>query len=291
LGDKYPSRFGEHTERTLQDCLKQLYTALVEPIAPMLEGDHLIVVPHGVLHQVPFQALWSGDSYLLDRFSISYAPSASLYSVLQGSTGRLHKESLVLGIPDQLAPEISNEVAVVAENLPGARVFLGEDATVERLQSLGSQSQIVHIATHGTFRQDNPMFSSIQLGGSRLTLLDLYDLKLEAELVVLSGCSTGLHRVETGDELMGLTRGLLYAGARSVLVTLWDVGDKSTLAFMKSFYRLLQSKRNRAQALASAMKELRSEYPSPYHWAPFVLIGGYDSAEAPLLSAADLDAS
>jgi CHAT domain-containing protein len=131
----------------------------------------------------------------------------------------------------------------------------------------------VHIATHGFFRQDNPMFSAIQLGGSRLTLFDLYQLELGAELVVLSGCGTGLNVVESGDELIGLTRGLLYAGARSAMVTLWDVHDHSTAEFMSIFYRQLAHQGNRARAARLAMLELRETCPHPYYWAPFVLVG------------------
>ena len=123
------------------------------------------------------------------------------------------------------------------------------------------------------------MFSAIQLGDSQLSLFDLYHLELSAELVTLSGCGTGLNVVVGGDELLGLVRGLLYAGAEAVLVTLWDVNDKSTAEFMKVFYELLQTTPNKASALQGAMQRLRESYPHPYYWAPFVLIGKYFSSE------------
>ena len=117
------------------------------------------------------------------------------------------------------------------------------------------------------------MFSGIRLGDSFLTLYDLYRLKLPVELVTLSGCSTGLNVVAAGDELIGLVRGLLSAGARSLLLTLWDVNDRSTTEFMKAFYRRLSNRPDRALAVREAMIEVREHYPNPYFWAPFILVG------------------
>src|SRR5262249_50082711 len=123
------------------------------------------------------------------------------------------------------------------------------------------------------FRQDNPLFSGIRLGTSYLTLLDLYRLRLPAELVTLSGCATGLSVVAGGDELLGLVRGFLSSGSGSLLLTLWDVYDTTTTCFMKSFYSRLKQCHDKALALRSAMLELRREYPHPYYWAPFLLVG------------------
>jgi CHAT domain-containing protein len=161
----------------------------------------------------------------------------------------------------------------VADALPDARLFLGAEANEDALRRWGPESRFVHIATHGMFRYDNPMFSSLQLGGSRLSLFDLYQLELSAELVTLSGCGTGLNVVEGGDELMGLVRGLLYAGAQAALVTLWDVNDRTTEEFMTCFYRQLPTAAGKAEALRGAMQEVRQKYPHPFYWAPFVLVG------------------
>lgn len=132
-----------------------------------------------------------------------------------------------------------------------------------------------NLAAHGLFRRDNPLFSAIRLFDSRLTLLDLYHLPLSAELVVLSGCSTGLNVVIGGDELLGLMRGVLLAGAHGVMVSLWDVKDISTAQCMERFYRYLLCGSHKAAALQRAMQELREEYPHPYFWAPFLLAGRY----------------
>jgi CHAT domain-containing protein len=117
------------------------------------------------------------------------------------------------------------------------------------------------------------MFSGIRLGSSYLNVYDLYQLELEAELVTLSGCATGLNVVAAGDELLGLIRGLLYAGAQSLLLTLWDVNDRSTTEFMSSFYKALQNGESTTSALRIATAELRQNYPHLYYWAPFLLIG------------------
>lgn len=128
------------------------------------------------------------------------------------------------------------------------------------------------------------MFSSIRLGGSELSLFDLYQLQLSAELVTLSGCGTGLNVIVGGDELLGLVRGLLYAGAHSVLGTLWDVNDETTALFMKTFYERLRLAPDRAEAVRHAMRSLRETHPHPYHWAPFVLTGSAGGHGDPFVS-------
>ena len=118
------------------------------------------------------------------------------------------------------------------------------------------------------------MFSAIRLGDGYLTLPDLYSLDLDVDLVTLSACATGLSLVSDGDELLGLVRGLLRAGARSSLVTLWDVRDRETAEFMPLFYRhLVRTEGAREQALRAAMLEMRTRHPNPYYWAPYTLVG------------------
>src|SRR6185503_4642246 len=173
---------------------------------------------------------------------------------------------------DPAAPEILEEVHEVASVLPRAEVFIGSEATESVLREKSSHARFLHIATHGSFRQDNPMFSSISLRDSQLSLFDLYQLDLPAELVTLSGCGTDLNVVVGGDELMGLKRGLLYAGAQAVLLTLWDVNDQSTAEFMKLFYDRLLHTGNKAAALQHAMSEIRRSYSHPFYWAPFILV-------------------
>jgi len=263
----------QRIEEAVAAHLQELYRTLIEPFRDRLIGEHLVFVPHGFLHYVPFHALHDGEAHLIDRFTISFAPSAEVFHLCSIKETACEDSSLVLGVADQRAPHILEEARAVAESLPNPTLLLGEDANVRALRQHGAKSRIVHIATHGIFRRDNPMFSAIQLGTDRLSLFDLYDLRIGAELVVLSGCGTGLGAVLGGEELVGLTRGLLYAGARSALVTLWDVNDVSTTAFMRLFYQHLDAGHERAAALRQAMRDLRKSYPNPYYWAPFVLVG------------------
>jgi CHAT domain-containing protein len=176
-------------------------------------------------------------------------------------------------VPDDRAPFITGEVEAVARLLPQAELRIGAEASIAALRTLGRDARFVHIATHGRFREDNPLFSGIRLGDQYLTLHDLYGLRLPADLITLSGCGTGLNVVAAGDELRGLVRGLLAAGARSLLVSLWDVNDRSTAEFMKLFYTALGAGRNKAAALRVAATELRRQYEHPHYWAPFVLVG------------------
>ncbi|MBI4874938.1 MAG: CHAT domain-containing protein [Acidobacteria bacterium] len=275
MGPRHVRAFHGQLLANTQAHLRDLHRQLIQPILDDLRAEHLIVAPHGFLHYLPFHALLDGTRSLGDRFSISYTPSASVYYLCCTKKVRAGDHSLVLGVPDPSAPHIQDEVNAVASSLPHAEVFLGAEATQDLLRYKGADSRYVHIATHGFFRQDNPMFSSIRLGNSQLSLFDLYQLNLSSELVTLSGCGTGLNVVVGGDELLGLVRGLLYAGAQGVLVTLWDVNDQSTAEFMKRFYRQLGTCKNKAVALQKAMQEIREAYPHAYYWAPFVLVGKY----------------
>jgi CHAT domain-containing protein len=224
---------------------------------------------------VPFHALFDGQKYVIDDYEVSYAPNASIYSVCAEKKVNTSGPALLMGVPDEKAPLISQEIESLNAILPLAHIFLGASATDGVLKREGPGSRIVHIATHGYFRQDSPMFSSIRLGTSYLSLYDLYQLRLPVELVTLSGCATGLNVVAAGDELIGLARGLFQAGAQSLLLSLWDVHDASTAEFMKAFYSRLSAGAQRAAAVREAMLQVRERYPHPYQWAPFVLMGMY----------------
>ena len=273
LDPQYVATFSQALLESTEAHLQSLYQELVAPIRHLLDLRHVVFVPHGLLHYVPFHALHDGESYLLDRFTISYAPSASVYAHCQTKPVNNAGDSLILGVPDERTPAIREEVEALAQILPNARLFLGEEATEDVLQTYGTRSKSVHIATHGYFRQDNPMFSSIRLGTSHLSLYDMAHLQLPVELAVLSGCATGLNVITPGDELMGLVRGLLQAGAQSLVLSLWDVHDDSTKEFMVEFYKQLQNGRSKAKAMQTASIGLREDRPHPYHWAPFLLIG------------------
>src|SRR5580692_9068277 len=273
LDPQYVVTFNQLLLESTQAHLTSLYQELIAPIRHLLNVRHLVFVQHGLLHYVPFHALHDGESYLIDRFSISYAPSASIYAHCQTKAANTAGHSLIFGVPDERTPAIRTEVNALAQILPDAKLFMGDEATEDVLRTYGPRSKSVHIATHGYFRQDNPMFSSIRLGSSQLSLYDMAHLQLPVELVVLSGCATGLNVVTPGDELMGLVRGLLQAGAQSLVLSLWDVNDDSTKEFMVEFYTGLQQGHSKADAMQIASIRLREHCPHPYYWAPFLLIG------------------
>ncbi|HMC31279.1 MAG TPA: CHAT domain-containing tetratricopeptide repeat protein [Candidatus Angelobacter sp.] len=276
LGEDYIRPLEKSFLEATQAHLEELYSFLIEPVREQLKAEHLIIVPHAFLHYLPFHALSDGQRYLIDDFSISYAPSSSIFAVCQekqppASTGG----TLVLAVPDARAPYIAEEARFVAEAMGSSRLFVGPEATEEQLRKFGPESRFIHIATHGYFRQDNPMFSSIRLGNSLLSLFDLYQLQFDAELVTLSGCGTGMNVVIGGDELIGLVRGLLYAGAQTLMVSLWEVHDQSTAEFMGDFYRNYKISANKANALRMAVMKLKEKHRHPYYWAAFALVGKF----------------
>ncbi len=272
FGSTYVEEFMDVINDASSASLRGLFDELIDPIRDLLQQRrHLVVVPHGFLHYVPFHALVDGERYLVDDFSISYAPSASVYYLSCDKRGSRHNESLVLGVTDAERPQLLEEVQAAADVLPSARLFLGEEASQEALRVHGRESRIVYVAARTSFRRDNPMFSAIELGDSQLSLFDLYNLRLRADLFVLSGCS--MTATGDGDELVGLTRGLLYAGARSVLVDLWQASDQSRLALMRSFLASVTKGSPPSGALRRAMQEVRELYPHPFYWAPYVLVG------------------
>jgi CHAT domain-containing protein/tetratricopeptide (TPR) repeat protein len=255
--------------------LRALFQELLAPVWPAVRGRHLLVVPHGVLHYVPFHALYDGERHVVDTSTVSYAPSASVYARCHSLPPVQAQGALVMGVPDAKTPFIEMEAKAVAAALPGARLFLGADATEQILRAHGGDSRFVHIASHAYFRPGSPMFSALQLSDTHLNVHDLYHLRMPAELVTLSGCATGAGLTTGGDELLGIARGLFCAGARALLVSLWDVHDQSTATSMASLYGRIVAGTAPAQALREVMIELRAEHPHPFYWAPFVLMGKF----------------
>jgi CHAT domain-containing protein len=262
-----------HAYRATVAHLTLLYSELIAPLRPQLSTRHLVIVPHSILHYLPFQALHDGEAFLADSFDISYSPSAAVYALCNARRTTSENASLVLGVPDVHAPMIREEAEAVHKVLPNSELFLGEAANHQVFLERAKRSRIIHVATHGSFRPDNPMFSGVRLGDGYLYLYELQNMQLSAELLTLSGCATGLNVVAEGDELLGLIRGALYAGARSLLLTLWEVNDRSATSFMTAFYRRLVTARSKAEALTLAAHEVRESHPHPYHWAPFVVVG------------------
>jgi tetratricopeptide (TPR) repeat protein len=273
LGQDY---LNAHSARILEDTqrhLKSLYDALWEPLAAEVRTPQLTIVPHGLLHFLPFHAFFDGAHYLIDRFEIAYAPSASVLRYCAENADVMDASPLIVGVADELAPMVDEEVRLLGTMFAGGRVLAGDAATRAAFSQAARTASFIHIATHANFRQDNPMFSSFKLADGYVTALDLFSMTCETNMVALSGCQSGLAEVSGSDDLLGLIRGFLYAGARSLLLSLWSVNDQTTAMLMGEFYREWTGGVNRAKALQNAMILVRRTHPHPFHWAPFILVG------------------
>jgi len=276
LGEAHAERFGAFIESTLRSYFERLHDLLILPVADRLDGKRVRIVPHGLLHGLPFHAFESGGSALVERCSISYAPSLAAMGLLSRGRPRSTSPPLVLGVPDHSAPLIRHEVNAVRRHLGNARVFRGRKATREALRLSEKSPDLLHVACHGFYSEDGPWSSGLRLGDAWLSLPDLYAMKGTARLVVLSGCETGRGTVYSGDEWVGLVRGFLQAGARSVVASLWEVHDRCTVDLMEDFYGGLAGGLPVAEALAVAQRNARRKDGMPLHWAPFVVIGDPD---------------
>ncbi len=266
----------------LQESSRRLYNRLFQPLERFLKKRSLIVVPHGVLHYLPMNALHDGRGWLIDRYRMRVMPSAGAIRYLnKGKSGRTGGV-LVFGNPDLGDPGLDlvyaeQEARAIGHIRPGSRLFLRKDATEAALRQYGNDYRYLHLATHGRFDPKAPLRSALLLvPDSRynglLSVDKLYSLELDADLVTLSACETGLSKIANGDDLVGLTRGFLYAGSRSIVASLWKVDDRATAELMTCFYKALLSK-EKAEALREAQLETRKKYPHPYYWASFQLTG------------------
>jgi CHAT domain-containing protein/tetratricopeptide (TPR) repeat protein len=258
---------------SVQACLQDLYEALFAPIATQVAGRKLIIIPFDLLHSVPFQALYDGKNYLIDHHELVLMPSARLYAWATSKPAPKLERALMVGAADAIAPQITAEIEAISQLFPQGECLTGSEATLERLAAAAPESDLVHIASHAVFRQDNPLFSALKLADGWLNFYDICKLRLPASLVTLSGCSTGANDVYAGDEILGLVRGFLAAGATSLVVSLWAVNDGATAQLMTAFYQQLQAGVAPRPALREATLATRRDYEHPYFWAPFVLIG------------------
>jgi CHAT domain-containing protein len=258
----------------MDGVLERLGAVLLEPMAEQLDGRSLVIVPHGNLHDVPFAALRLRGRYLVELSACSSAPSGLVYSLLRARRSRASGPPLVVGVGDDSIPRVRQEAREIAALFPGSRLLLGRQAGREAFAREAAGRRLVHIATHGLFRPAQPTLSALMMADGWLTLHDVFSLKLNAELVTLAACHSARSHVGAGDELMGLARGFLHAGAASVLVGQWAVDDASARRLMTSFYRAHAAGSSKTEALRRAMLEEMSRRPHPYYWAPFGIVGG-----------------
>ncbi len=253
----------------------ELATALLGPFREVLGAyPSLIIVPYGAAHLLPFQALpWEGEP-LIANHTLSYLPSTSALQYLRRlSEEKLPDRILTVGNPMSMSyrtplgdrtiaqpplPASATEAAYVANLFPRGQALIGGEAAKSTVSEQMVNYPLLHFATHGHLSETDPLSSSILLAnGESLTLQEMMGMRLDADLIVLSACRTGLGKTTGGDDVLGLARGILSAGARAALVSLWPVDDDSTSLLMGAFYRRAQAGDDLVTALAGAQNELR----------------------------------
>jgi tetratricopeptide (TPR) repeat protein len=275
--------------------LRQLHGLVWAPLAPLLaDAAQVLLVAPAPLGMLPFAALNDGAQRLADHHDLAWAPSAqnaaqallaprpararAAPALMPGGAPRAvpPRSALVLGESSHL-PHAGDEARGVAACHAGAVLRLDEAATVAGLREAAAGADLIHLACHAQFRGDNPSFSALHLRDGALTAEQVETLRLDARVVVLSGCETsGQASGDTalrGDEWVGLVRAFLLAGADQVVASLWPVDDRVTREFMINFHHALAAGATAAAALRSAQLHLRKNHPHPFHWAAFALYG------------------
>ncbi len=284
-------------EKLNHELANQLYQLLFQPLEQKVvdansgkDIQHLIIVPDGVLFYLPFEMLVTQDGktpeYLVDRYSISYSPSASVLKpeilhvrqpdqymqdllalapfgegnpeitqvALRSTENLLLSDTLRSGLEGvQPLPYSAGEVQTISSLYPQSVCKIGEDATKAYFRDHAKGNRYLHLSTHGYLDNEHAMYSGLLFSDGMLQTYEIFNMDIDAELTVLSACETGLGELKAGEGLVGLTRAFMYAGSPSVLVSLWPVSDPSTAAFMKRFYRNL----NRGMTKAEALRETK----------------------------------
>lgn len=276
---------------------KELYSWLLSRVMPGLVSGSagqkdpgkpvrvLGIIPHGTLHYVSFATLYDGKDYPADRFSLFYLPSASvLRYTLERRKDRKSRRVLAIGNPDLRnqaldLPFAEREVATIGWNFPDITLLTRERATESWVVGHIHEFNIIHLASHGTFDPVNPLFSAVKLvkdirEDGDLEAAEVFGLRINADLVMLSACQTGLGKVTDGDDVIGMNRAFLYGGTHAIMSSLWRVSDISTAILVKQFYRRYV-RENKSDSLRQAMLHVKNRYPHPGYWGAFVLVGDY----------------
>lgn len=275
VGDDYASRHALRLLRGVRSALQRLYDLLIAPLAPKLHVGQLLIVPYGSLHLTPFHALWDRGCYLIERHEIRYAPSASVELLRRRRAQPGTPTTLAaFALRDASIPQAEIEVNTAASHFQNAQVFIDAEACSDALRTAAAQCDVLHFATHGLFRPDNPFFSALKLADGWIDVHEVYRLPLRSRLVILSACESGAVQVQGGDEAIGLARGFLGAGAQSLVVSMWNVHDASAAQLMGDFYiQLIESDLTPSAALRAAQLMAISAERHPYYWAPYTAIG------------------
>lgn len=264
---------------------KELAKYLLEPIASLLGSSKgLVIVPHGVLHYLSLAALPLDGEYVIDKYTLGYLESASLARFIGNKSKEdLSKANIIaFGNPsvgkEFDLPFAEREVDSIGRYFPAAKIYTGKLATKQTLLSQGTQGDILHIASHGEFDEHSPGDSRLRLVGTKdrtgdVTVQEVLSLKMQAGLVALSACETGLGKISSGDEIVGLNRAFFLAGAHSIISSLWRISDVASAVAMKRFYRNLSEGDSISLSMRKAQLLVRKYYPHPAYWAAYRVLG------------------
>lgn len=261
-----------------------LYDLLIGPVLPHVDKPLLYLCTDGVLNYLPFDLLQKDGRYLVEDYAIAYTPSTSFLKGLLDKPRPERNTILALGNPNLKNPAFrlvnaEAEALEVRQLFSAGNAFVQDNATEAMVYAYAAEADILHFACHGETNEDNPMLTALRLAPDAehdgyLHAGEVFDLQLKPSLVVLSACNSGVGETSTGNELMGLTRSFFYAGAQSIVASLWFVDDRSTAELMQAFYQNLATM-DTATALQMAKLQIKEKYPHPIHWAPFALQGDY----------------
>jgi CHAT domain-containing protein len=279
---------------------QQLETILLDEL-PNQRVSSLVIIPAGQLFQVPFEAikLQKDSTYLIQKYAVSYTYAATLWA--KKSTSNVTQSGGMLSIApidfsshsekltnlNGTGKEVSDIKILFSLKNIAYDTYKGEQASELIFKETDLQQyEYLHFATHGEVNMSNPALSRIFLLPSEnedgsLYTGELYGLKLNAKLVCLSACETGLGKLATGEGILGLSRALLYAGSSNLIVSQWKVADESTAKLMTDFYENLLSSNATNSNLSGALRQAKLDllatkaYSDPYYWAPFILIGSH----------------
>ncbi len=271
---------------------EKLYGWLVKPVADKLDTATVIVVPWKEMFHIPFASLAEagsadqGGPYMGERWRVVVSPSAEVYRYLLKKRSEGRERVFAVGNPKtHLVPlaGAEQEAREIAGLFAGKQILIGEQATETRLRTNIGMPDVVHVAAHGIYNPSRPMLTHLALtpdaeNDGKLELHEVFGLEWPGvSLVTLSACSSGKVKLGAGDDLVGLTRGFFFAGATSVLASLWDVDDEATRHFMLAFYRAYVGGKSGPESLQIAQAAMRSkpEWSHPNYWAPFVLFGDW----------------
>jgi CHAT domain-containing protein len=274
---------------------ERLYKMLIQPITEKLdEIKNLIIIPHNILHYLPFAALVNEDGeYLIENYTISLSPSIAVLDICMEKGEKFigdnswQRNFVAFGNPDLNNPAMAlpfaeKEVESIQLSYPELKSFLEKDATETAVKNEITNAQMMLFSCHGEFDPENPLFSALlltedQKNDGRLEAHEIFGLSLNSYLVAMSACETGLGTIRSGDEVIGLTRSFIYAGTSSLLSSLWKVDDLATAVMIKRFFRYLkESGYSRAESLQKAQLLVKSQINShPVFWAAFNITGDY----------------